>query len=42
MALIGERSILESRAHRIALRATATGGETAVTEVTRGFTVQVN
>lgn len=42
VALIGDRSILESRAHRIALRATATGGETAVTEVTRGFTVQVN
>ena len=41
VALIGDPAMLEARAHRIALRATATGSGTAATEVTRGFTVQV-
>ena len=41
VALIGDPGLLEPRAHRIALRATATGGESDKTEVTRGFTLQV-
>ena len=41
VALIGDPALLEPRTHRIALRATATAGGSAKTEVTRGFTVQV-
>ncbi len=41
VALIGDPSVLEVQAHRIALRASAIGEEGATTEVTRGFAVQV-
>ena len=41
VALIGDPSVLEARAHRIALRATTTDDGSDRTEVTRGFTVQV-
>jgi hypothetical protein len=41
VALIGEPSLLEARPHRIALRATAGGKTGELTEVTRGFTLQV-
>ena len=41
VALVGDPAVLEARAHRIALRASATGDGDEATEVTRGFTVQV-
>lgn len=41
IALIGEPSLLEARSHRIALRASATVDGREITEVTRGFNLQV-
>ena len=41
ITLTGEPSVLESRSHRIALRASATVGGREITEVTRGFSLQV-